>query len=209
MCQCRYSRYVGEPNAETQETYGLIADAYAQRNSTVNPQLHKDAESLRADLPSGSLVADIGCGPGRDVAFLRESGYRVIGLDFSIGQLRSGGLSGVAQADMRRLPMRTDGVDAIWCHAALLHLSRADVPAVLSEFSRVVRVGGLLYLAVAEGDGEAWEVASAYGSGRRRWFTYHRESDLTALLASAGFEVYRTRRMQSHRRWLALYARKS
>lgn len=110
---------------------------------------------------------------------------------------------------MRRLPLRSARVDAIWCQAALLHLPRADVPTVVEEFRRVTRVGGLLYLAVAEGDGGAWEVASAYGSDRRRWFTYHRVPELTALLAAAGFEVQRVRRTESNRSWLALHTRKS
>ena len=107
---------------------------------------------------------------------------------------------------MRQLPLRTGAVGGVWCQAALLHLPRALVPAVLGEFARAVRPGGQLYLAVAEGDGEAWEVATNDGADRRRWFTYHREPELTGLLDDAGFVVRAVRRNHAHRDWLRLQA---
>lgn len=137
---------------------------------------------------------------------LRDMDIQVFGFDLSLGQLRVGGTSGVAQADMRRLPIADSAVDGIWCRAALLHIARAEVSTVLGEFARVIRSGGELCLAVAEGDGEGWEVAWNYASGSRRWFTYHREAELTALLADAGFAVHRTQRNRNHRDWLSINA---
>lgn len=63
------------------------------------------------------------------------------------------------------------------------HIPHASVPAVLDEFARVVRADGALFLDVAEGDGEGWEVASNYRSARRRRFTFHRTHTLAELLA--------------------------
>jgi SAM-dependent methyltransferase len=159
---------VCEPIAETRQTYDLITAEYARRNAATWPHLANHISELGASLPPGSVVADVGCGPGRDITLLREQGFRVIGIDLSLGQLRTSGLPGVAQADMRQLPLRTGSADAIWCHAALLHIPRTAVPAVLAEFARAVRPDGELYLSVAEGDGERFEVASRYGSDRRR-----------------------------------------
>jgi SAM-dependent methyltransferase len=198
--------HMSEPTTETKLTYDVITAEYARLNSTIDPQVLEDVSSLTARLPPGSLVADVGCGPGHEIALLREQGCRVIGLDLSIGQLRTGGLPGVAQADMRHLPLRTGSVDAVWCHAALLHIPREGVPAVLGEFARVVRVGGQLFLNVAEGDGEGWEVASNYGSTLRRWFTFHRLPGLTTLLTVAGFEVHQVRKISSGRGWLSLHS---
>jgi ubiquinone/menaquinone biosynthesis C-methylase UbiE len=107
---------------------------------------------------------------------------------------------------MRHLPLRTAAVDAIWCQAALLHIPRADVPTVLAEFARLVRAGGELFLAMAEGDGQSWEVASNYDSTHRRWFTYHRAAELGDLLLAAGFEVRHLRRSRSAREWFSLNA---
>jgi SAM-dependent methyltransferase len=197
------------PVVETQGTYDLITAEYARQNAAVWPNLVDHLNVLATSLPPGGVVADVGCGPGRDIALLRAGGLRVIGIDLSLGQLRTSSLTGVVQADMRQLPLRGGSVDAIWCHAALLHIPRMAVPAVLAEFARAARPGGELFLAVAEGDGEGFEVASNYGSDRRRWFTLHREPDLTALLAKAGFAVHRTLRTQARRRvWLSIHARR-
>ncbi|MGK5741537.1 class I SAM-dependent methyltransferase [Micromonospora sp. URMC 103] len=197
---------MSEPITETQRTYDAISTTYARVNSTIDPRLLEDIALLTARLPSGGMVADVGCGPGREVKLLRERGLRVIGFDLSLGQLRTGGMPGVAQADMRQLPLRSGAVDAVWCQAALLHIPRKAVPAVLGEFARTIRPGGQLYLNVTEGDGEGWETASNYGSNRRRWFTFHRLPDLTALLVTAGFKVHHTSQTRSSRTWLALHA---
>ena len=195
-----------EPTSETQETYDLISAEYARRKVPVDARLRGDLDAMCATVPPGGVVVDAGCGPGREIVLLRERGFRVAGLDLSLGQLRAGGLPGVAQADMRRLPLPTASADALWCQAALLHVPHAAVPSVLGEFARVVRPGGALYLAVAEGDGAGWEVAVYYGSALRRWFSYHRAPELTALLAVAGFAVGSVGRNRAHRDWLAVHA---
>jgi ubiquinone/menaquinone biosynthesis C-methylase UbiE len=194
--------------SETRATYDLIAPEYAARNAAPDLDAPGDARAMVTRLPQEATVADVGCGPGREMTMLRELGLQVVGFDLSMGQLRVGGTWGVAQADMRRLPLADSVLHGVWCRAALLHIERAQVPAVLAEFARVIKAGGELCLAVAEGDGEGWEVASNYASSSRRWFTYHREEDLAALLADQGFHIHRTRRNRTNRNWLSIHATK-
>jgi hypothetical protein len=110
------------------------------------------------------------------------------------------------QADMRHLPLSAGSVHGIWCWAALLHLPREAVPRAVVEFARVLCSGGSLSVSIAEGDGEGFEVATAYGSDRRRWFTRYREPEFTALLTAAGFCVRNTRRHRGYRDWLSVHA---
>jgi SAM-dependent methyltransferase len=191
---------------ETQQTYDQIAAEYAEHKRRPYTPLTKYYEAFAAHLPRGSKVADIGCGPGEEVRLLREYGFAAFGFDFSAGQLRAAGIEGLTQADMRDLPIRTAFVDGVWCQAALLHIPRAEVPTVLAEFARIVRDGGRLHLMVAEGDAERWEQASNYESDRQRWFTYHREPELTRQLAEVGFAVDSVDRHRSNREWLILGA---
>lgn len=195
-----------EPIAETRETYDVIAAEFASRNAAIDAGLTADIDTMTAGLAAGGVIVDVGCGPGRDLALLRQQGFRAVGIDLSIGQLRTGSVPCAVQADMRWLPLRAGSADAIWCRAALLHIPRRAVPVVLAEFARVMRPGGELYLSVAEGDGEGFEAAAHYGSDRRRWFTYQREPALTALLAGAGFAVHQVRRHRAHRDWLSVFA---
>jgi SAM-dependent methyltransferase len=194
----------GDPVGANRATYDRVAPLYRQRSGTVYPRLVEMVAGFAAAVPRGGWVADIGCGPGRDTALLREAGLRVIGLDLSLGMLRADGLPDVAQADMRALPLADGALAGIWCSAALLHIPLADAPRVLAGFARVSAPGGVLHLQVAEGDGEHWEID--HYPGERRFFAHHREPELTAALARVGFTVHGVRRNEGHRSWLIMDA---
>jgi ubiquinone/menaquinone biosynthesis C-methylase UbiE len=192
--------------AETRQTYDLIASEFARQNSVAAAEVAERLDELAASVPAGCVVADIGCGPGRDVMMLRAHGLHVAGIDLSLGQLRASDVPGLLHADMRRLPLQAGSVHGIWCWAALVHLPREAVPQAVAEFARIVRSGGSLVMSIAEGDGEGFEVATFYGSDRRRWFTRYRETELTALLTPAGFSIRNIRRHRAYRDWLSVHA---
>jgi SAM-dependent methyltransferase len=192
--------------AETQQTYDLIASEFARQNSVAAPEVADRLDELAASVPAGSVVADIGCGPGRDVMMLRARGLRVAGIDLSLGQLRASAVAGLVQADMRRLPLQAGSVQGIWCWAALVHLPREAVPQALAEFARIVASGGSLSMSIAHGDGEGFEAATPYGSDGRRWFTRYDEPELTGLLMAAGFRIRDVRRHRAYRDWLSVHA---
>jgi ubiquinone/menaquinone biosynthesis C-methylase UbiE len=184
----------------------LIAAEFARQNSVAAAEVAERLDELAASVPAGSVVADIGCGPGRDVMMLRARGLHAAGVDLSMGQLRAGDVVGLVQADMRQLPMQAGSVHGIWCWAALVHLPREAVPRALAEFARIIRSGGSLSMSIAEGAGEGFEAATPYGSDHRRWFTRYREPELTALLAAAGFSIRNMRRHRAYRDWLSVHA---
>ena len=192
---------------ETRASYDVIAADYADRWAGSPDWLTAELDHLSAVLPRGGRVADIGCGPGHHTRHLRERGLRAVGLDLSWGMLRSQQSPGVAQADMRALPLCTGSLDAVWCAAALLHVPRSAVPVVLGEFARVLRPGGELTASLAEGDGELWEPVS-YEPSRRRWYVLHRIEPLTAQLSDAGFDITSYSRRSTHRDWLQIRARR-
>lgn len=193
--------------AETRATYDLIATDYAGRWAGPADWIGAELGHLSAVLPHGARVADVGCGPGHHTLLLRERGFLAAGFDLSWGMLSSAGVPGVAQADMRALPVATESLDAVWCAAALLHIPRAELPVVLEEFARVLRPGGRLTASIAEGDGELWEPVS-YDASRRRWYVLHRLESFTALLADAGFDPTDCSRRSTHRDWLHIRARR-
>jgi SAM-dependent methyltransferase len=193
-----------DPVAATRATYDVIASDFERRTRTPFADLIADLDGFVSALPLGARVADVGCGPGRDAALLRERGVTVIPLDFSMEMLRIGDRSRAVQADMRALPLQSTSLDGVWCQAAMLHIPLAGVPAVLSEFGRVLRPGGKLYLTVAEGDGEGWQTGGY--DGEIRWFAHHRVDSLAALLTGAGFATTGVRQRTSHREWLVITA---
>jgi SAM-dependent methyltransferase len=109
------------------------------------------------DLRPGQRVLDVGCGPGRHSAALRERGIEVVGIDISarFTQLAAGAGLTVARADARALPLADGWADAALslCQggfglsgppAAGLPAEAVDLAdgAVLAEIARVLRPGG-------------------------------------------------------------------
>lgn len=193
--------------AETQRTYTAIAGTYASRQHRGEADwIAADLDRLVAALGAGARVADIGCGPGHQTEQLRARGLRAYGFDLSLAMLKSMGIAGLAQADMRTLPIRNGALDGVWCSAALLHVPRDLVPGVLGEFHRVLRPEGRLGLMIAEGETEGWEQVGYREDAQRRYFVYHRADAITGALAAAGFAVIGRKRTTTHRNWLTVHA---
>lgn len=190
----------------TRTTYDRIAADYAAANREVPDTVRASLRRFLDGLPLGAWVADVGCGPGRDLAELRAGGARAFGFDLSMGMLRAGGHAGVVQADMRALPIGPACLDGLWCAAAFLHVPAAEAPSVLAAFACALRPGGLLHLSVSEGQGQGVEPRS-YDTVAPRLIVQYDEGELVPLLSRVGFEVTSMDRSESHRRWLTVGAR--
>lgn len=200
---------MSEESHRTRRTYDRIAPAFLANTRDRFP-MQAALDGFRARLAAGALVLDVGAGPGADSAELRARGLRAVAVDLSLGMLKEGAASlpgPRVQADMRRLPFGPVA-DGIWANASLLHLPRAEVPAVLRELARVLRPEALLYLAVKEGTGEGYD-EERYGAGNPRFFTYWEPEALDAALSGAGFRIEHSRSTRGPRdRWLQRLARR-
>jgi SAM-dependent methyltransferase len=198
-----------EPSADlvetTRATYDGVGEMYAAANREVPDSVRESLVRFLAGLPSDAVVADVGCGPGRDLAELRARGVTAFGFDLSWGMLRSAKATGVVQADMTRLPVRTAALDGVWCAAAFLHVPRGLSAQTLAGFARVVKPGGRLHLSVAEGGAEGIEQAR-YGVAGDLWVVQREEAELRHDLDAVGFTVTSVNRSESHRRWITLGA---
>lgn len=135
---------------------------------------------------AGPLL-DAGCGPGLWTAFLAERGCEVRGIDLSAefvaaARARHPGLR-FETGSFRELPCETASLGGILAWYSLIHTPPSEVPAVLAEFSRVLRSGGSILIGFFDGDPRA-EFAHAVAPA------YHWSAEaLGSLLADAGFTV--------------------
>ncbi|MET8684497.1 class I SAM-dependent methyltransferase [Streptomyces sp. NPDC004732] len=159
-------------------------------------------------LNSGSAVLDAGCGTGRALPALREavgpSGV-VLGADLTPAMLEAAtqagrGLDGqLLLADVARLPLRAQSVDAVFGAGLISHLP--DPAENLRELRRVVRPGGLLALFHPIG-----RAALAARQGRQITPDDLRaEGNLGPLLAESGWRM--TSYVDEDARFLALAVR--
>lgn len=103
---------------------------------------------LRDRLSAGSLVLELGCGPGDPATRLLAERHRVVGVELSRGQLglarRNAPRAALVQADMARLSVRPGSVDAIAAFYSIGHLPSAAHAPLLTAFGSWLRPGGLL-----------------------------------------------------------------
>jgi ubiquinone/menaquinone biosynthesis C-methylase UbiE len=172
-------------------TYGIIAEKYAKEFFSDTSDL-ATMEHFAGMLPKNAKLLDAGCGPGMWTEFFSGKGFHSEGIDLSEGMITLAKKlvpDGKFQVmDMRKLKFENASFDAVCAAYSLCHIETKDVPAVLSEFARVLSKGGLLLLLLQEGRGEEI-MPEPFDTKQKMFFKYFKIGEAKELLAKAGFKV--------------------
>jgi SAM-dependent methyltransferase len=106
----------------------------------------------------GGRTADIGCGSGREVAWLNASGFPSEGFDASDGLLQEARgrypLLTFAEAELPALEgIAANTYDNVLCETVIMHLDRALIAPSVRRLLDIVKRGGILYLSWRVTDG--------------------------------------------------------
>ena len=173
------------PDRRTIAFYDKSAAEYARRTQTETPSAQ--LRDFMALLPAGADVLDLGCGPARASAHMRDAGFHPDPTDASQGMID---LANDTHAIGARL-LTFDQVDmvaaydGIWSNFSLLHAPRADLPRIMSALATALRPNGVIHVALKTGTGEARDHID-------RLYTYLTVAELRGLLINAGFDVIAT-----------------
>jgi len=183
--------------ADTRASYDTVAASYADFTRTLLDQTphERAALALFADQvreAGGGPVADVGCGPGRITAHLRDLGVDAFGIDLSPAMIE------LAQRDhpglrfevgsMTELDLADGSVGGLIAWYSLIHVPDDKVGVVLAQFRRVLRPGGPLLLAFHVGD-ESQLRTQAYGHEVNVYVHRRSPERLAEWLGDAGFTV--------------------
>ncbi|HEY5188070.1 MAG TPA: class I SAM-dependent methyltransferase [Solirubrobacteraceae bacterium] len=159
--------------------------------------------------PAGKDVVDIGCGTGALVRELSARGARVTGVEISDGQLErarahpEAGQGRYLVGRAEQMPLDAEAVDVAVFMRALHHVPVAHHRAALGECRRILRPGGVLYVAepLPEGDfftltslvederearaaaQRTLDQAGEFGLGRARTVDYEVEAEIPSVEA--------------------------
>jgi len=202
-----------DPFSQNRAAYDQIAARFAERNAEMLPYVIESAQRLLAGMQTAGKaslpILDLGCGTGRDMAWLESQGAKMIGADLSGGMLAEAcriARGPLCQLDMRFLPFASDSLGGVWCQAALLHLPKSIAPAALQEIRRVLADGGLLHISVQKGNSEGFETRPY--EPVERYYAHYQASELTNLLQSAGFCILYQGEAEARRSWIYASAQK-
>ncbi|HEY0649315.1 class I SAM-dependent methyltransferase [Phenylobacterium sp.] len=160
------------------EFYEENAEDFFRRS--IDADMAAGWQAFAALLKPGARVLDAGCGSGRDALALSRMGFAVTAMEASPK------LATLARAHTG-LPVQVltfdqiawrDAFDGVWACASLLHVPRAELPAVMTRIRDALVAGG------------AWWMSFRYGTEERqtpgRRFTDLDEAGAESLLASVG-----------------------
>ena len=214
----------------TAEQYDMKCRVYSNLN---RPDMSKDElwELLFNEVklcldkaPDEISLLDVGAGDGRAMEYASSLGIRVFGVDNSKGfidvlqEKSSKGLipqNSFLLANMSDLPLEDASFDVVRMNASLLHLpligAGFTVDLAIENAKRVLKPGGLLYILVKKGNGQAL-IDTNEGLGKRYYQMYTHEMLETVLLRN-GFipinKVDKTElRNQDTIEWIAHIAQK-
>lgn len=172
--------------------YDAIAHDYAAAFPTLAPfdrgVLASFARSVTA--AGGRTVLDVGCGPGTAARELAAAGLSPVGLDRSAAMARLASLERAVIGDLGALPVRDGAVDAVCAWYSLVHTPTAELPAVLTEFRRVLRDDGWLLLAFQTA-APTLEVREAWGHEVSLDFLRHDVDEVQEMLMDCGCVLHR------------------
>ncbi len=171
--------------------------AYHERTFLIDPAPW--LESLAAGLRPEARILDVGCGSGRDMAWLKKRGYLVTGFE------RSSGLAGLArentgceviEGDFRTFDFSGMAMDAVVMSGSLVHLPHADLPAVFQNIVQALKnrpdpmFAPLAFISLKEGDG-------ARRDSDGRTFYLWRDKALKKIFTKCGFTILDFKRRPS------------
>jgi ubiquinone/menaquinone biosynthesis C-methylase UbiE len=133
-----------------QEAYTNWSLTYdSDRNLTRDLDERATRETL-VDVRCESIL-EIGCGTGKNTAFLAQIGKKVHAIDFSEGmlsraraKLQSNNVTFSVADLMKQWPIQNQSVDLIVCNLVLEHIK--DLSFIFSEASRSLTRGGLFFI---------------------------------------------------------------
>lgn len=194
----------------TIEAYDRCAENYAQFSfeTILQFQLLQFEGYLE-----GKKVIDAGCGSGKDCLYLADQGYQVTGIDASEKMIdqASKRVKGCTFKKMalEELSFKDSTFDGIWCSASLIHLPKKDAEKAISQFHRVLKKGGVLYVGVIEGEGEKI-IEGKYLNKKKILLTGYAQQEIESMLEEEGFEILRSYiESDDEHPWINTFARKA
>lgn len=195
----------------TKATYDRIAAAYAKKYFGITV-LEKQHTYFTRLCKKGASILDVACGPGRDVRYFMDKGYKVIGIDYSRGMIREARKrtprGDFREMDMQRLDFDDETFDGLWVKSVIHHLPKKEAEKAVREFRRVLKPGGVLFISSYLGKGHR---ITTYDGNPREYFMYGK-SELNDMLRRMSFRIIKSSTRKDYdgsgKDWIETFARK-
>lgn len=197
--------------ATTVETYNRSAEALAEYFKGIGPRVRDIDKALElAGNPINPSIVEIGCGDGRDAAYIVTRTNRYTGFDISRGMIKIAKKTvpnthfEVGDAVSYEYPK---GADIVFAFASLLHLDKDEVGSVFNKVYESLNPGGIFYISTKYAP-EYTELIKKDQYGERLFYLYN--SSLIKQLAGEGYAtVFENKDTRGNTEWLEIAFQKT
>ena len=196
--------------ARTLGHYDRAAEAFEEGTRSHDVSQNYAALLSAIEDPPPFTLLDLGCGPGRDLAYFKSLGHEAIGLDGAVHfveMARATTGCEVLHQNFLSLALPAGRFHGVFANASLFHVPTQELPRVLRELRESLRPRGVLFCSNPRGD-------DTEGFNGQRYGAFHTLEAWRAHVTSAGFSeiahYYRPEgKPRSQQPWLATVWRKS
>ncbi len=132
-------------------------------------------------------ILDLGCGPGRDVAWFKSQGHEPVGLDATpkfVEMARAHSGCEIWEQDFLALDLPKERFDGIFANASLFHVPTNDLGRVLGQLRQSLVTRGVLFASNPRGD-------DTEGVNRERFGAYWKWETWEKIVRGSGFDEIR------------------
>jgi ubiquinone/menaquinone biosynthesis C-methylase UbiE len=174
------------------DTYDKIAKDYS--NAYFEDKLdlpYIDMFLGKVNKPDQSIL-DVGCGPGNFTKYMFNKGFKVEGVDLSVGMLDIA-KSKVPEAkftlgDMRKLKYKSGSFDALLVAYSLIHIPSEEILSTLIGFKRVLIKDGIILIITQAGEADRI-VDEPFLKGEKMFINFFTRKRIADYLKNAGFFI--------------------
>lgn len=172
-----------EYTKKTIKFYDGIAEKYINSGAAV---VLKDKIDKFIKLLPGKDVLDVACGPGHDTDYLTKRGFNCLGIDLSermIGLAKKNFEGEYEVMDFFDLKLGDGLFDGMWCSSIFVHIKKNDLPKLLKDSTKALRVNGIIGIITA-----AKQKKVRDKSDTREYVMYDKK-ELEGYLEKTGFKI--------------------
>ena len=181
-----------DPKQVVREGYDHMAERYLAWSQSERSAVRMRYTAWLLDaLPPRAEVLDLGCGAGGPTTQALAARFRLTGVDLSPRSValarRNVPGARFLQADMAELDLPPSSLDAVAAFYSLIHLPRAQQPALLGRIASWLRPGGLLVATMGD-RAMPGDLDDDFLGARMYWSSFDGETN-RRLVEGAGLHI--------------------
>ena len=180
------------PKQLVEQGYDRIGQRYADDLGASRQELRSRYVSyLKAELPGGSDLLDLGCGAGTPTTKQLAEHFTVTGVDVSQRQIERARLSvpkaTFIRADITSLRLPQCSFDAVTAFFSIIHVPRDEQPDLLRSIAAWLRPNGLFF-ATMTAKGKETDFDKCWLGAPMFWSGYDSDTN-KGMVREAGLEI--------------------